>query len=135
MTKATENGNGSTEKELIWTRLLFSYTLKSRQVRPATSFPLLSFTVTGTMTSVVLMRILAPRSAALRVSGGALSKLSLPSGVGAWLLGGACCSSLPEVAGVELVSVPAPFPGVMGPLRSERGLMTWGAGASGTGAG
>jgi len=50
ITKATESGAGSTLKTRSGSRTLFSKIWKSRQVRPATGLPFVSFTVTGTST-------------------------------------------------------------------------------------
>ena len=48
MTKAMESGSGSTLNTRNGSRVVFSYTVKSRQVSPETRLPLESFTVTGT---------------------------------------------------------------------------------------
>src|ERR1017187_1183762 len=139
MTKAMESGAGSTVNRRNGSRVSFSKILKSRQVRPATSFPFESLTVTGTSTKLTLRtnfgRADMPSPGGGN-SGGAVWKLSLPWVDGGRLLGGAwsCPGTAEEELGpVPVVSSPAPFPGVIVvPFAPAKGGSAWGVGASGT---
>ena len=137
MTKAIESGAASTVNSDSGSRVSFSYTLKSRKVRPATSFPFESLTLTGTSTKFTFRtnRVSAAMpSPAAGISGGVAWISSLPWVEGAWLLAGACCWF--GVAEDELGaagSFATPLPGVIGvPSMPVKGGGAWGAGASGT---
>ena len=138
MTKAMESGKGSTVKRRNGSRRSFSKTLKSRKVRPATSFPLESLTVTGTSTKFTLTTkrvVEATPSPVAGISGGVVCTSSLPCAEGAWLLGAGCCwaDEFEDELGPGNSS-PAPLPGVIEvPSTPDNGGRAWGVGASGTG--
>src|ERR1039457_4966853 len=136
MTKAMESGNGSTVNSRSGSRCSFSKTLKSRYVRPATSFPLLSFTVTGTSTKFTFTTnraVDATPSPATGCSGGVAWNWSFGWLAGAWLLGAGCCAGPDEDELAALGASPAPLPGVIElPSAPDNGTGACGVGASGT---
>ena len=141
-TNATDIGLGSTLNTLSGSRTLFSNTVKSRQVSPATGLPLGSFTVTGTTTSVVCetkVAFTAPMPSAGATScvfaGGGVTAGGMLEAGGAVCAGGCGPAFEPwfeedpdEPAGVS----PAPIPGVIGPCVPGSAVGACGVGASGT---